>query len=81
MEQAADVRQGEAFTQGPQCMPDQEELDWARTLPEQREPPVAGVTDSLMASQACGALCLAASTHDRKQLQTSLRLPTPSPSQ
>ena len=73
------MRHRQAFTQGPQCMPDQEELDWAGTLPEQREARVD--TETLMASQACNAVCLAVLTHDRKQLQPSLRIPTPSPSQ
>lgn len=72
------MRQGQAFTQGPQCMP--EELDWAETLPEQRGANIAAASGTLVASQACGTGCLAASAHDRKQLQPSLRLPTPSPS-
>ena len=78
MEQAAGVRQGQACTQGPQCMP--EELDWAEDLPEQRGAEAAA-SGTFLASQACGTGCLAASAHDRKQLQPSLRLPTPSPSQ
>ena len=76
VEQPLELRQGQALTQAQQSTA--QEQEWAEELASQIEGQKSDGND-VMARQACSAQCLAASPD--KQLQPSLRLPTPSPSQ
>lgn len=76
VEQQVIFRQQQALTQARQC--GAEEQEWGAELPSQREGHRAG---NFLATQACSADCLAASAKDLEQLQPSLRLATPPPSQ